>query len=89
MNLDSSNPLNDDSTQRPWGVVLLAHGSQRGKDTAEGLQDMVERLQMELGGSPADVQVACLEFIKPDLAEAVSALVARGRTHITVMPFLS
>ncbi len=25
----------------PWGVVLLAHGSQRGNDTYEGLQEMV------------------------------------------------
>jgi sirohydrochlorin cobaltochelatase len=49
---------------------------------------MVRRLQIELGGSSDDVQVACLEFIKPDLAESVSALVKRGRSRITVMPFL-
>ena len=88
MTLESSHNSNKDSTNSPWGVVLLAHGSQRGKHTAEGLQDMVQRLQVELGGSSDDVQVACLEFIKPDLTESVSALVKRGRSRITVMPFL-
>ena len=67
MTLESSDKSN--RTASPWGVVLLAHGSQSGKDTAEGLQDMVRRLQIELGGSSDDVQVACLEFIKPDLTE--------------------
>ncbi|MDA0770948.1 MAG: hypothetical protein O2821_12100 [Chloroflexi bacterium] len=88
MNVDSSHRVEDDSERDPWGVVLLAHGSQRGNDTTDGLQDMVRRLQEELGGGSADVQIACLEFIKPDLAEAVTALGDRGRSRITVMPFL-
>lgn len=88
MNFGSSHDMSGVSTHGPWGVVLLAHGSQRGNDTAEGLDDMVARLQCELGASPADVQVACLEFIKPDLSDAVSALAARGRSRIAVMPFL-
>lgn len=70
------------------GVVLLAHGSQRGNDTYDGLQDMVRRLQARLGQRQAKVIMACLEFIEPNLPQAVSALVDQGFRRITVMPFL-
>ena len=88
MNPGSSHCINGDSARRPWGVVLLAHGSRRGTDTSDGLDDMVRRLQAELGGGSADVQMACLEFIKPDLADAVATLAETGQSRITVMPFL-
>ena len=71
-----------------WGVVLLAHGSQRGNDTIDGLREMVRRLQERLGTSNAKVIMACLEFIEPDLPQAVGGLVSEGCTDITVMPFL-
>lgn len=71
-----------------WGVVLLAHGSQRGSDTIDGLRQMVNRLQARLGENNARVVMACLEFIQPDLPQAVGSLVSDGRTAITVMPFL-
>ncbi len=71
-----------------WGVVLLAHGSQRGNDTIDGLREMVSRLQVRLGENNARVVMACLEFIQPDLPQAVGSLVSDGRTAITVMPFL-
>ena len=88
MNVDSSYHADGDARGDPWGVVLLAHGSQRGNETIDGLQDMVRRLQKQLGPVIADVQIACLEFIKPDLAEAVTALGDKGLSRITVMPFL-
>ena len=71
-----------------WGVVLLAHGSQRGNDTIDGLREMVRRLQERLGKRGATVKMACLEFIQPDLPQAVAGLVSEGCTDITVMPFL-
>ena len=71
-----------------WGVVLLAHGSQRGNDTIDGLREMVRRLQVRLGENNARVRMACLEFIQPDLPQAVGGLVSEGCTDITVMPFL-
>ena len=71
-----------------WGVVLLAHGSQRGNHTIDGLREMVRRLQERLGASGANVRMACLEFIQPDLPQAVAGLVSEGCTDITVMPFL-
>lgn len=71
-----------------WGVVLLAHGSQRGNDTIDGLREMVNRLQERLAENNARVVMACLEFIQPDLPQAVGSLVSDGRTAITVMPFL-
>lgn len=71
-----------------WGVVLLAHGSQRGNHTIDGLREMVRRLQSHLGEDNAKVRMACMEFIQPDLPKAVAGLVADGCTDITVMPFL-
>ena len=78
----------DGSSNSDWGVVLLAHGSQRGNHTIDGLREMVQRLQERLGERNAKVKMACLEFIKPDLPQAVGSLVSEGRTSITVMPFL-
>lgn len=71
-----------------WGVVLLAHGSQRGTHTIDGLREMVSRLQVRLADNNARVRMACLEFIQPDLPQAVGGLVSEGCTDITVMPFL-
>ena len=71
-----------------WGVVLLAHGSQRGNHTIDGLREMVRRLQERLDARNATVRMACLEFIQPDLPQAVAGLVSEGCTDITVMPFL-
>lgn len=67
---------------------MLAHGSQRGNDTIDGLHEMVRRLQERLGADNAIVRMACLEFIQPDLPQAVAGLVSEGCTDITVMPFL-
>ena len=71
-----------------WGVALLAHGSRRGSDTLDGLRDMTQRLQERLAPDRARVVMACLEFIQPDLPQAVGALVADGVGSIVVMPFL-
>jgi len=74
--------------EEEWGVVLLAHGSQRGTHTIDGLREMVSRLQVRLAGNGARVRMACLEFIQPDLPQAVGELISEGCNDITVMPFL-
>ncbi len=79
---------NGSAPDAEWGVVLLAHGSQRGNDTIDGLREMVRRLQERLGEGNARVRMACLEFIQPDLPQAVAGLISEGCTDITVMPFL-
>ena len=88
MTMTAGNAKNGASADAEWGVVLLAHGSQRGSDTIDGLQEMVRRLQARLGEGNAKVRLACLEFIQPDLPKAVAGLVSDGCTDITVMPFL-
>ena len=70
------------------GVVVLAHGSRQGSDTYDGLQRIVRRLHARLGEDRAKVVLACLEFIQPDLVQAVTGLVDEGIIDITVMPFL-
>ena len=84
----AGNGKNGALPESDWGVVLLAHGSQRGSDTIDGLREMVRRLQERLGADNAMVRMACLEFIQPDLPQAVAGLVSEGCTDITVMPFL-
>lgn len=84
----ANNADNNESPNPDWGVVLLAHGSRRGSDTIDGLRDMVRRLQERLAADRARVVMACLEFIQPDLTQAVSALVAQRIDSIVVMPFL-
>ena len=79
---------NGASPNSDWGVVLLAHGSQRGTHTIDGLRELVSRLQERLAENNATVRMACLEFIQPDLPQAVGGLVSEGCTNITVMPFL-
>ena len=88
MTMTAETGKNGASSDAEWGVVLLAHGSQRGTDTIDGLREMVSRLQDRLAGNRARVKMACLEFIQPDLPEAVGGLVSEGCTDITVMPFL-
>ena len=70
------------------GVVVLAHGSRRGSDTHDGLRKIVQRLQSRLGDDRVKVVLACLEFIEPDLVQAVAGLVDEGINDVTVMPFL-
>lgn len=88
MTLITEHSNNGSASDAAWGVVLLAHGSQRGSHTIDGLQEMVGRLQERLSDEHAKVVMACLEFIKPDLPQAVGSLVAQGCIPITVMPFL-
>lgn len=79
---------NGSAPNADWGVALLAHGSRRGSDTVDGLRDMAQRLQRRLAADRARVVTACLEFIQPDLPQAVGSLVAQGVDSIVVMPFL-
>lgn len=79
---------NGSAPNADWGVALLAHGSRRGSDTVDGLRDMAQRLQRRLAADRARVVTACLEFIQPDLPQAVGSLAAQGVDSIVVMPFL-
>ena len=65
------------------GIVLFGHGARdpRWADTIEALAARVAELAP---GTP--VQAAFLEFMTPDLATAVDALVARGVDAIVVAP---
>lgn len=65
------------------GIVLFGHGARdpRWADTISALAVRVAELSP---GTP--VQAAFLEFMTPDLAQAVDALVARGADAIVVAP---
>ncbi len=56
--------------------------------TPQGLQDAVERLEMELGPDRARVVLSCLEFIQPHPDQAVRSLVEQGFRQVVLMPYL-
>ena len=56
--------------------------------TPQGLQDAVERLEMELGPDSARVVLSCLEFIQPHPDQAVRSLVEQGFRQVVLMPYL-
>lgn len=67
-------------------IILLGHGSRRGKDTDLGLEEIRRRLQLRFNHGQR-VCMAGLEFTPPSLEEAVLKLASDGTTYILVMPF--
>ena len=67
-------------------VVLLGHGSRRGKDTDVGLREVVRRLQNRFNNG-SKVRMAGFEFTQPTLKDAVLGLAEEGSSSIVVLPF--
>lgn len=67
-------------------IVLLGHGSRRGKDTDIGLQEVVHRLQKRFNHG-SKVRMAGFEYTQPTLKEAVLGLAEEGARAIVVLPF--
>lgn len=67
-------------------IILLGHGSRRGRDTDLGLEEIRRRLQLRFNKGQR-VRMAGLEFTPPSLEEAVLKLASDGSTHILVIPF--
>ncbi len=72
--------------QFPADIVLLGHGSHRGKYTDIGLMDAAERLQ-RLAGPEVRVRMAGFEFTEPNMDVTVTALAEEGSRRIVVVPF--
>lgn len=68
------------------GVVLLAHGSARGRCTDEGIREIGARLSKRLAGEVI-VRVAFFEFLHPTLEEALQALRDASISNAIVMPY--
>jgi sirohydrochlorin cobaltochelatase len=66
-------------------IALLAHGSQRGTATADGMREVQRRLQARLPHRP--VALAFFEFLQPTLAEVVEGFAARQFTRVVVQPY--
>ena len=65
------------------GLILFAHGS-RDPEWAAPFRDLQQRVCAKRTGLA--VELAFLEIMKPSLPEAVAALLAAGREHITIAP---
>lgn len=65
------------------GIVLFGHGA-RDPRWADSIEALAARVAELAPGTP--VQTAFLEFMTPDLATAVDALVAQGVDAIVVAP---
>ena len=65
------------------GFILFAHGS-RDPMWAQPFESMLARIQYAAPDMPC--VLAYLELMQPDFANATAQLVARGVTHIRVLP---
>ncbi|AJE99154.1 sirohydrochlorin chelatase [Pandoraea apista] len=65
------------------GVILFAHGS-RDPRWAEPFTRLRDKLSAQR--PDADVRLAFLELMTPDLAEAVAGMTLQGVTDITLVP---
>ncbi|MDP2264221.1 MAG: CbiX/SirB N-terminal domain-containing protein [Hydrogenophaga sp.] len=65
------------------GVIVFAHGS---RDPLWRLP--VERVAQQIAESDPAAAVSCgyLELCEPDIGTAAGALIARGATHVRVLP---
>jgi len=66
------------------GIIVLGHGS-KAPQALETLQDVRDKVAQALSG--VQVEVASMEFNKPDIPEAISNLVNMGVEKIVVVPF--
>ncbi|MYC29180.1 MAG: hypothetical protein F4X65_03695 [Chloroflexi bacterium] len=57
-------------------------------NTPQGLGQVADKLQAELGRGNAQVILSCLEFIAPFPHEAVQILSERGMNRVVVLPYL-
>jgi sirohydrochlorin cobaltochelatase len=65
------------------GIVMFAHGA-RDPRWAEPFLRIAEQVRATAPGTP--VELAYLDFMTPDLREAIHRLVARGVSRIRVVP---
>ncbi len=66
------------------GLIIFAHGSSVASAN-EAVARVTERMAVD--GGYELVETAFLEMAKPDLAEAVARLVARGAKRLVVIPY--
>ena len=71
------------STQSDTALILLGHGS---RDPL--WRGPIEALAARISLAAPDMAVCCayLEWVTPDVVEAVQGLVAQGHTHIRLLP---
>jgi sirohydrochlorin cobaltochelatase len=67
-------------------VVVLGHGSKRGRATDEGIREVARRLQARFPAGPP-IRPAFFEFLSPTLLQAVRSAADDGATAIAVLPY--
>lgn len=67
-------------------VLVLGHGSRRGRSTDEGIREIALRLQERFPNGPV-IRPAFFEFLAPSLAEAVRQAAQQGAVQIAVLPY--
>ncbi len=72
-------------TAATTGVIICDHGSRRAQSNAS-LEEVARLFAARFSDTPI-VEPAHMELAMPDIALAYSACVARGATHIVILPF--
>ena len=77
--------MDRESGSRPV-VLVLGHGSRRGRATEEGIREVARRLQLRFPAGPP-IRPAFFEFLSPTLLEAAQSVVTDGATAIAILPY--
>ncbi len=65
------------------GIIILGHGS-KASEALETLKRIAEMVKVALGDG--SVEIASLQFNKPDLPEAIDTLAGKGIKKIVIIP---
>ena len=67
-------------------LLIIAHGSRR-----TGSNEEIDQIAKLVANKPENtfvhVSSAFLEIVKPSIPEAINDCIAKGATHITVLPY--
>ncbi|ADG82415.1 sirohydrochlorin chelatase [Thermincola potens] len=65
------------------GIIILGHGS-KAPEALETLKKIAEMVRVSLGDGI--VEIASLQFNKPDLPEAIQTVIAKGARKVIIIP---
>jgi sirohydrochlorin cobaltochelatase len=67
-------------------VIVLGHGSRRGRSTDEGIREIARRLQNRFPDG-TQIRPAFFEFLSPTLLESAREAVEQGASSVAVLPY--
>jgi sirohydrochlorin ferrochelatase len=67
-------------------LLIIAHGSRREQSNIE-VANLVDKIRAEANEEYLSITHAFLELAEPNISDAVDVCIAKGATHILVVPY--